>query len=94
MGNSIELPQNTPLHLAAKHRNTLMVCLLLKAEADPLLRNAAGERAVDIAVANEDADIVTMLRLASMRGGVEVGPAGRAVPLRSGQSPPARLWLR
>ena len=46
MGNSIELPQNTPLHLAAKHRNTLMVCLLLKAEADPLLRNAAGERAV------------------------------------------------
>ena len=44
-----------------------MVCLLLKAQADPLPRNAAGERAVDIAVANEDADIVTMLRLASMR---------------------------
>ena len=55
------------MHLAAKHRNTLMVCLLLKAQADPLPRNAAGERAVDIAVANEDADIVAMLRMASMR---------------------------
>ena len=53
--------------MAAKHRNTLMVGLLLKANADPLPRNASGEQAVDIAVANKDADIVTMLRMAGAR---------------------------
>ena len=40
---------------------------MLKANADPLLRNASGKQAVDIAVANEDADIVTMLRMAGAR---------------------------
>ena len=44
-----------------------MVGLLLKANVNPLPRNACGEQAVDIAVANGDADIVTMLRMAGAR---------------------------
>ena len=40
---------------------------MLKDDADPLPRNAAGVQAVEIAVGNEDADIVAMLRMAAAR---------------------------
>jgi Arf-GAP/coiled-coil/ANK repeat/PH domain-containing protein len=57
---------NTPLHLAAAQGNTGQVCLLLKHRANHHLRNHAGQQALDIAVANSDADIVTLLRLAAL----------------------------
>ena len=42
------------------------VCLLLKHHADHHLRNKQGQEPLDIAVANSDADIVTLLRLAAL----------------------------
>jgi len=57
---------NTALHLAALNRNTGQVCLLLKHRADHHLVNNAGCEPLDIAVANSDADIVTLLRLAAL----------------------------
>ena len=40
----------------------LQVCLLLKHHADHHLKNHEGQEPLDIAVANSDADIVTLLR--------------------------------
>jgi len=57
---------NTPLHLAAGQGSTGQVCLLLKHKADHHMRNNLGKKALDIAVANSDADIVTLLRLADL----------------------------
>jgi len=57
---------NTPLHLAAMLRNTGQVCLLLKHRANHHLVNNAGQNPLEIAVANSDADIVTLLRLAAL----------------------------
>ena len=42
------------------------VCLLLKHRADHRARNSAGDKALDLAVKNSDADIVTLLRLAEL----------------------------
>ena len=59
--------------------------MLLKAKADHSRRNGARQLPVDIAIANSDADIVTVLRLASLkeemgldeaRGGGGVGGGG------------------
>ena len=78
--NAVDGEKNTPLHLAAKHGNTGQVCLLLKARADHSKRNARGQLPVDMAIANSDADIVTVLRLASLKEemGLEEGGGGGA----------------
>lgn len=57
---------NTALHLAAQLGNTGQVCLLLKHRADHHRVNNEGKEPLDIAVANSDADIVTLLRLAAL----------------------------
>merc|ERR1712013_710782 len=56
---------NTALHLASQMGNTGQVCLLLKHRADHHRVNNEGKEPLDIAVANSDADIVTLLRLAA-----------------------------
>merc|ERR1711874_759535 len=57
---------DTALHLAAQHGSTGQVCLLLKHRANHHLVNKDGKQPLDIAVANSDADIVTLLRLAAL----------------------------
>jgi len=57
---------NSGLHVAAMLRNTGQVCLLLKHRANHHLLNRANQNPLDIAVANSDADIVTLLRLAAL----------------------------
>jgi len=57
---------NTALHLASQMGNTGQVCLLLKHRADHHRVNNEGKEPLDIAVANSDADIVTLLRLAAL----------------------------
>jgi len=57
---------NTALHLAAHLGNTGQVCLLLKHRADHHRVNNEGKEPLDIAVANADADVVTLLRLAAL----------------------------
>ena len=42
------------------------VCLLLKHRADHHVRNTDGHTALDIAVQNSDADIVTLLRFVNI----------------------------
>ena len=56
--------KSNPAH---HNRTRLQVCLLLKAKADHSRRNSARQLPVDIAIANSDADIVTVLRLASLK---------------------------
>lgn len=48
------------------HGNTGQICLLLKHRANHHLRNKENKKALDIAVQNSDADIVTLLRLAAL----------------------------
>jgi len=57
---------DTALHIAAKHGSTGQVCLLLKHRANHHLVNNNNKQPLDIAVANSDADIVTLLRLAAL----------------------------
>ena len=64
--NQIDTNGNTPLHLAALNRSTGQACLLLKHKANHHLPNHKGHTALDIAVQNADADIVTLLRLAAL----------------------------
>lgn len=77
--NAADGDGNTPLHLAAKSGSTGQVCLLLKHRADHHARNKQGLKALDIAVQNSDADIVTLLRLADLNeeiresGGADLG---------------------
>jgi Arf-GAP/coiled-coil/ANK repeat/PH domain-containing protein len=64
--NAIDGFGNTPLHLAATHGSTGQVCLLLKHKGNHHLPNNDGKTALDIAVLNSDADVVTLLRLAAL----------------------------
>ena len=52
--------------MAAMRGNTEQVCLLLKHRADHHEVNNEGKQPLDIAVANADADVVTLLRLAAL----------------------------
>ena len=75
--DAVDAHGNSALHMAAKQGNTgqvsfhaslfllfgFQVCLLLKHHADHHLKNIEGQEPLDIAVANSDADIVTLLRL-------------------------------
>ena len=75
--DAVDAHGNSALHMAAKQGNTgqvsfyaslflhfgFQVCLLLKHHADHHLKNMEGQEPLDIAVANSDADIVTLLRL-------------------------------
>jgi len=64
--DAVDAQGNSALHMAAKQGNTGQVCLLLKHHADHHLKNHEGQEPLDIAVANSDADIVTLLRLAAL----------------------------
>jgi len=64
--SSVDGNGDTALHLAAQLGNTGQVCLLLKHRADHHKRNNEGKQPLDIAVANADADVVTLLRLAAL----------------------------
>jgi len=64
--DAVDAQGNSALHMAAKQGNTGQVCLLLKHHADHHLTNHEGQEPLDIAVANSDADIVTLLRLAAL----------------------------
>ena len=57
---------NTPLHMAALQRSTGQCCLLLKHKANHHFPNHQGQTALDIAIQNSDADVVTLLRLAAL----------------------------
>merc|ERR1719481_1430138 len=57
---------NNAKTVASQMGNTGQVCLLLKHRADHHRVNNEGKEPLDIAVANSDADIVTLLRLAAL----------------------------
>jgi len=63
---SVDADGDTALHMAAMRGNTGQVCLLLKHRADHHKVNNEGKQPLDIAVANADADVVTLLRLAAL----------------------------
>jgi len=65
--NAVDQSGNTSLHLAAAQGSTSQVCLLLKHRADHHIKNSDGHTALDIAVQNSDADIVTLLRFVFSR---------------------------
>ncbi len=56
----------TVKNIQISFRFFFQVCLLLKHRADHRARNSAGDKALDLAVKNSDADIVTLLRLAEL----------------------------
>lgn len=64
--NALDGASNTPLHLAAMQGSTAQVCLLLKHKVNHHVFNNEGKKALDIAVHNSDADVVTLLRLAAL----------------------------
>ena len=64
--NAIDGVGNTCLHLAATQGSTAQVCLLLKHKVNHHIPNNEGKTALDIAVQNSDADVVTLLRLAAL----------------------------
>ena len=74
--NAVDGHGNTALHLAANHRSTGQVCLLLKHRADHHLANNDGLTALDIAVKNCDADTVTLLRLAALNEEIKESESG------------------
>ncbi len=65
------LPQDTPLHHAARGGIATCVELLLKQGADPLAKGAYGKLAIEVAAKAGHPDIVKMLEAAG-------GPEGRA----------------
>ena len=72
--NAVDADGNTALHLAARYGSTGQVCLLLKHRANHHIPNAEGKKALDIAVQNSDADIVTLLRLAMLNEEIRESP--------------------
>lgn len=57
----------TPLHQAAASANLRMLSWLFERGADLTAKNSQGSTAADIAVALQEADAVTLLRLASLQ---------------------------
>lgn len=64
--NAVDHRGDSPLHLSAENGSTAQVCLLLKHHADHHIKNKEEKTALDIAIQNSDADIVTLLRLAAL----------------------------
>ena len=58
--------KQTPLFLATQAGHTGQICLFLRNRADHRLANIQGNSPLDLAVQSENADIVTLLRLARM----------------------------
>jgi len=64
--NAVDGLKRTPLWLATQRGHTGLICLFLRNRADHHAKDAEGKTALDVAIAAEHADIVTLLRLAQM----------------------------
>jgi Arf-GAP/coiled-coil/ANK repeat/PH domain-containing protein len=64
--NAIDAKKRTPIYLATEKGRTGQVCLFLRNRADHHLADIDGKTPLDVAIASEHADIVTLLRLAQM----------------------------
>ncbi|XP_022253857.1 arf-GAP with coiled-coil, ANK repeat and PH domain-containing protein 2-like isoform X2 [Limulus polyphemus] len=77
--NNQDEERKTALHLATELGHTGQVCQLLKRGADQHIVDSAGYNALDIAVTNANADIVTLLRLAKLNEEVQKDEFGNSV---------------
>jgi len=57
--------------------HTGQICLFLRSRADHNLANAEGRTPLDLAISTENADIVTLLRLAQMDEEMRTGEASQ-----------------
>lgn len=92
--NQIDELGNSPLHLAAKNNATECLALLLQAGADPLLRNAEGQTAIQLVT---DSETTRILRdaMAQRRLEIEICRAvanGNLRPLRTVLNNPQRKF--
>ena len=92
--NQIDELGNSPLHLAARQNATECLALLLQAGADPLVKNAAGETAIQQVTAP---DTIRVLRdaMAQRRLEIEICRAvasGNLRPLRTVLNNPQRKF--
>eukprot|EP00347_Sterkiella_histriomuscorum_P021314 403334434 len=52
---------NTPLHIALKHQQTLVIRTILQLGADPLIKNYEGQSCIDIAIKHRSSEYVMQL---------------------------------
>ncbi len=64
--NAVDSLKRTPMWLSTDKGHTGQICLFLRNRADYHLSDSEGKRPLDVAIKNEHADIVTLLRLANM----------------------------
>ncbi|KAL4457280.1 hypothetical protein ABPG75_012145, partial [Micractinium tetrahymenae] len=65
--NAVTKLRGSPLHAAAMHSTGVSVRVLLDSGADPLLKNAEGKSAIDVALANGFGNIAQLMRNAANR---------------------------
>ena len=56
-----ELTNDTPIHIATKHNDLIIVAILLKFKSDPKIRNILNKTPIDIATKMDDTKIIDLM---------------------------------